>query len=218
MLSALAYVISKKRVNSNTLDSPVVPATRPPTSTTSPTPPEKDFTAPLDHASKRVTKKKFGQYITPQNSPVQPERFQGYHVGADFETFPAEKNTPVAVHAVCSGKLLLKEYASGYGGVIVQSCTLNNQPITVVYGHLKLDSVTKNISDDVHVGQELGVLGEEYSAETDGERKHLHLGFHKGAEIDIKGYVNSPQELQNWLDPCTYICSDSSESNEGLGE
>lgn len=35
------------------------------------------FQPSLDRAGERVTKKKFGQYITPQNSPVQSERFSG---------------------------------------------------------------------------------------------------------------------------------------------
>jgi hypothetical protein len=37
------------------------------------------FVAPLDRASGRVTKKPFGIFVTPQNSPVQPERFRGFH-------------------------------------------------------------------------------------------------------------------------------------------
>src|SRR4030042_789723 len=74
----------------------------------------------------------------PQNSPVSPEKFKGYHTGSDFEIFPEELGVDVSVKAVCAGKLLLKEYATGYGGVAVQSCALDNNPITVIYGHLKL--------------------------------------------------------------------------------
>jgi hypothetical protein len=47
----------------------------------------------------------FGIYITKQNSPVQPERFTGYHAGTDFETFPEEKDTDVVINAICDGKL-----------------------------------------------------------------------------------------------------------------
>lgn len=165
-----------------------------------------NFVSPLDKPTDRVTKKKFGQYITPKTSPVQPERFSGYHTGVDFETFPEEQNIDVAIKAICTGTLKLKEFASGYGGVAIQECQLNNSPITVIYGHLRLASILANVGDTVEVGSKLGVLGTGYSPETDGERKHLHLGIHKGTEINIRGYVSTPQELNSFLDPCEFIC------------
>ena len=164
------------------------------------------FAPPLDRASERVTKKPFGIYITPKTSPVQPERFTGFHTGADFETFPEEANVDVTVHAVCAGKLLLKEYASGYGGVAVEACQLNNSPITVIYGHLKLASITPSVGTALNTGDTLGILGKGYSQETDGERKHLHLGFRKGTSINILGYVQTKSALSGWIDPCLYVC------------
>ena len=164
------------------------------------------FQPPLDRAGERVTKKKFGMYITPQNSPVQPERFQGYHTGVDFEIFPEELNAEVQVHAVCSGELKLKKYASGYGGVAVQACELDKDPITVIYGHLKLSSIAADIGTNVNTNDVIGILGADRSVKTDGERKHLHLGFHKGTAIDIKGYVSVEAELTNWIDPCLDAC------------
>ena len=154
-----------------------------------------------------MTKKPFGIYITPKTSPVQPERFQGYHTGTDFEIFPEELNTDVSVHAICTGKIAVKRSASGYGGVLVQNCSeLSSQPITVIYGHLKLASITKNAGDTLNAGDEIGFLGKAYSSETDGERKHLHLGIHKGSSISILGYVQSQSELSGWVDPCTLAC------------
>ncbi|MDP1845177.1 MAG: hypothetical protein Q8L09_00330 [Candidatus Moranbacteria bacterium] len=50
-------------------------------------------------------------------------------------------------------------------------------------------------------------MGKAYGAETDGERKHLHLGIHKGAGVNILGYVQSKAELSGWLDPCLYACN-----------
>ena len=167
------------------------------------------FSPPIDGAKDRVTKKPFGIYITPKTSPVQPERFMGYHTGTDFETFPDEANVDVQIRAVCSGNLLLKERASGYGGVAVQNCTLNGQPITVVYGHLRLSSISINTGQHLDQGQVIGVLGTGFSSETDGERKHLHLGFHKGAAVNIRGYVSSASGLSEWIDACQYVCSNS---------
>lgn len=162
--------------------------------------------APLDRAGGRVTKKPFGIYITPANSPVQPERFGGYHTGVDFEVFPEELNTSVSVRAICDGTLRLKETASGYGGVAIENCTLNGEAVTVIYGHLKLASVSLNVGDHLSAGETFAVLGADKSAETDGERKHLHLGIHRGSATNIKGYVASQSELSGWADPCESVC------------
>lgn len=165
-----------------------------------------NFQAPIERTSERVIKKTFGTYIIPQTSPVQPERFQGYHTGTDFEIFPEEADTDVPIYAVCSGKLLVKESVSGYGGIVVESCTAENDPITVVYGHLKLTSVPLKTGDDINIGDKIGILGKANSAETDGERKHLHLSLHKGRTADIRGYVGDRSELSGWLDPCAWVC------------
>jgi hypothetical protein len=164
------------------------------------------FQAPLDRAKERVTKKYFGIFINPKTSPVQPEKFSGYHTGTDFEIFPEELSAQVDVRAICDGKLILKKTATGYGGVAVQSCILGDQPVTVAYGHLKLTSITSAIGTDLKAGDILGQLGAAYSPETDGERKHLHLGIHKGTAVNILGYVQTESALADWIDPCLYVC------------
>ena len=138
--------------------------------------------APIADANGRITKKPFGIYITPQTSPVQPERFTGYHTGVDFETLPSEQNIDVPIYAVCAGKLLAKEWASGYGGLAVQACQLAGQNVTIIYGHLQLASITATVGQQLAAGQQLGILGKGYSTETDGERKHLHLGIHRDSQ------------------------------------
>ena len=163
------------------------------------------LTMPIANALERITKKPFAIYITPQNSPVSPEKFKGYHTGTDFETFADEQNIEVPIFAACDGKLILKKYASGYGGVIVQSCQLDGQNITVLYGHLRLNSVTLKVGDVITGMQQLGVLGDGYSAETDGERKHLHLSMHKGTKIVLLGYVQNEKDLSDWLNPTDYL-------------
>jgi murein DD-endopeptidase MepM/ murein hydrolase activator NlpD len=163
------------------------------------------FVLPLDQAKKRVTKKPFGMFIDKKTSLIQPERFTGYHTGTDFETFPDEAAIDVPVHAICDGMLAMKRTASGYGGVAVESCTLSGEPITVVYGHLRLTSVDASVGTKVSAGDIIGVLGTGYGTETDGERKHLHLGIHKGGMIDITGYVSSSALLSGWTDPVPLI-------------
>lgn len=163
------------------------------------------FGEPIDKAVQRITKKPFGIFVSPGNSPVSPERFTGYHTGVDFEIFPGEENTAVPVYTICSGPLLEKITASGYGGVAVQKCELGNQPVTVIYGHLKLSSITANLGQQLDKGENLAVLGQGYSTETGGERKHLHLGIHKGNGIDLRGYVQDPNELTNWIGLADYL-------------
>lgn len=165
-----------------------------------------EIIAPIDEAKNRVTKKPFGIYITRENSPVKPERFSGYHAGADFEIFPKELNIDVSIKSICKGKLLKKESTDGYGGIVVVSCVFDNQDVTVVYGHLNLNSVKKNIGDEYLAGEAIGILGKDKSNETDGERKHLHLAIHKGSNINYAGYVFSKENLDSWIDPCKYFC------------
>jgi len=160
---------------------------------------------PISNALARVTKKPFGIYVTPQNSPVSPEKFTGYHTGTDFETTPAEQNIDVAVYAMCDGKLLMKKYASGYGGVAVQTCVIDNNSVTIIYGHLRLASIIPNVDDTLKAGQQIAVLGTGYSSETDGERKHLHLGIHKGTAVNILGYVQNKNDLGGWIDAMTIL-------------
>ncbi len=154
---------------------------------------------PLENSVKRITKKPFGIKIEPETSPVQPEKFQGFHTGTDFEILDNEGSSPVNVKVICSGKLLQKKDASGYGGVAIQECDINNEVVTVIYGHLNLESISTEVGDNLNAGDVLGVLGTP-GEETDDERKHLHLGIHRGSTINIKGYVNSEEELDDWID------------------
>lgn len=163
------------------------------------------FVSPISDPLARITKKSFGIYVSPKNSPVSPEKFTGYHTGVDFEVFPTEQNQDIAISTICDGKILEKQQARGYGGMIVQSCSLDNKPITVVYGHIKLSSVSVAIGDDHSAGSFLAFLGQGYSTETDGERKHLHLGIHKGIIPDTRGYVQTENELNKWIDIQDYL-------------
>lgn len=155
---------------------------------------------PLDRWQERITKKPFSIKVSPQNSPVQHEKFSGYHTGVDFETFTDEADTVVTIKTICAGKIIFKQRVSGYGGVFIQSCQYNGQPITVMYGHLVLSSIKLKIGSDIKAGTIIGNLGQGYSYDTDGERKHLHLGIHLGSKVELKGYVQTEAELSGWLD------------------
>ena len=166
---------------------------------------ENTLAEPIADALARITKKPFGLKISPKTSPVQPERFSGYHTGTDFETTPEEQKIDVPIFAICEGKLILKKIASGYGGVAVQACVINKQNVTIVYGHLRLTSIIAKLNQTLKAGEQLAVLGTGFSKETDNERKHLHLSIHKGKTITLLGYVQNQSQLNQWLDVSTFL-------------
>lgn len=163
------------------------------------------FGDPISQARRRVTKKPFGLEIIPGHSPVENDRFSGFHVGVDFETFADEAESDVAIFAVCDGPLVLKGFAKGYGGVAVQECELSGEKVSVIYGHLKEESIEPDFKEHVTAGQKIAVLGKGHSPETDGVRKHLHLGVRVGSTEDIRGYVKDPLEMEQWRNILQYI-------------
>jgi murein DD-endopeptidase MepM/ murein hydrolase activator NlpD len=207
ILLILAFVSSgcgKQPPQSGQPSKPAPAATTSPNSQTQAAP---ELADPITGGMSRVTKKPFGLFVSPGHSPISPEKFIGYHTGTDFETSPDEQTTDVPIFAACDGKLLLKKYASGYGGVAVQSCVLNNQDVTLIYGHLRLSSIIPKVGDPLISGEKIAVLGTGYSSETDGERKHLHFGIHIGSEINILGYVQAQSDLSGWLNAADYLKS-----------
>jgi hypothetical protein len=165
------------------------------------------FAYPLDNASTRATPLHFGLYVTPdpaQNPIDPPERFTGYHAALDFEITEDEADAEVAVYAVCDGEIVVSELAEGYGGVIVQRCTLNGEDITVLYGHLEPDSMAPKGSTPPQ-GERIALLADAYSEESGNTRKHLHLGMHRGTDIVLLGYVQTKRELKQFLDPAKVL-------------
>jgi hypothetical protein len=158
---------------------------------------------PLPKADNRPTPLHFGLHVTPDpaTNPIDPpERFTGYHAATDFEILKGEENKEVPVYAVCAGKLNFSGFSEGYGGLITQFCNLKGQDVTIIYGHLAVASLPEN-GIQVETGQLLGVLGAARSTDTDGSRKHLHLGILKGHVSAVAGYVQTEEELDAYLNP-----------------
>lgn len=160
---------------------------------------------PLNGFLERITKKRFGQLITPATSPVQPERFSGYHTGVDAETSESEADVDLPVYAVADGTIRQVTTASGYGGVVLIEHQVAGQTVTALYGHVRRSSVAKRPGQTVTAGEQIAVLGTGNSAETDGERKHLHFGLLKGRSTNLRGYVNLATQLSTWLDPVSWF-------------
>lgn len=180
---------------------PRVPAEEMPLDTLSP---EEIVAYPIDPFASRITKKSFGQSITPATSPVQPERFSGYHAGVDLETTDEEQFTDVAVVAAAAGTVVLRQTVSGYGGVVMIEHVIGGETFTTLSGHVRLSSVTKELNESVERGERIAVLGTS-GTETDGERKHLHFAVLKGSSRDLRGYVSSETELASWEDPLQWL-------------
>ena len=156
---------------------------------------------PIEEFQERITKKPFGIHITPDTSPIQPEKFSGYHTAVDVEYPYTISDVPVVT--IADGEIVASKIVSGYGGVVVIKHTINdNEEILSIYGHLDDDrSIDKN--EYVKQGDVIGYLGKDKTKETDFERRHLHFGIIKGDKIDYRGYVDNENELEDWYDPIT---------------
>lgn len=163
---------------------------------------------PVENYSQRVSYKGFGQYISADfyigKGNLFPNKFIGYHAGKDLEILPGEENQPVPVYAVGDGKIIFMGPVSGYGGVILES--LDNTNNTALYGHIKLAGAKVKDGETVQAGEELTILGQEFSAETGGERKHLHLGIYKGQDLYFHGYEPTLTQINNrWVNPDEFL-------------
>jgi murein DD-endopeptidase MepM/ murein hydrolase activator NlpD len=161
-----------------------------------------EFNLPSVDFLSRITKKPFGIHITPNSSPVKPEKFTGYHTGVDAEY--EDILTEVPVHAIHSGKIIYSGFVKGYGGLVAQSLNYKNSEYIVLYGHLAPSSLSP-LGTVLTTGQSIGVLGKGYSPETDGERRHLHLAIIKGSKLNLKGYVSQEVDLALWQNPVDFL-------------
>lgn len=157
---------------------------------------------PVKEFKERITKKSFGAYITPETSPVQSERFRGYHTGLDVEY--EDTMEEIEVFSIAQGIVVTAKSVSGYGGVLVIRHNINLKEILTLYGHLDPKSLLEQGST-VSRGQKIGTLGEGGTSETDGERKHLHFAMLKGDNIDFRGYVQIQEELYSWYNPLDFF-------------
>ncbi len=170
---------------------------------------------PIDGFFERQTVKTFGTLVTPEFLAARPSdfrldngypKFYGYHAAADVEyTAPNEQTQAAAVRAVVDGEVAFVGTVTGYGGVVVLRHT-QPEPVTSLYGHIKPGSVSVQVSDRVAAGQQIAVLGDGFSAETAGERKHLHFGVHRGPNVALAGHEPSEAALRAvWENPNDWL-------------
>lgn len=164
---------------------------------------KKELVEPIADFATRISKKPFGIYISPDNSPVQPEKFTGYHTGVDVEYGDLAEDT-IPVLAIADGEVLRSAWVSGYGGMLAIRHQIEGKSYIVIYGHLSPNSLAK-LGQKVLAGDIIANLGQAYSQETAGERKHLHFAIYTGSDINVKGYVPRQSDLSLWLDPVEFL-------------
>ena len=149
---------------------------------------------PVEEFKTRITKKTFGQKVS--------DRFNGIHTGVDVEYDVVL--TEISVNSIYDGEIIYSGFVSGYGGLVAEKIIFDDTDYVVIYGHLAPTSLIKN-GKKVIEGERLGILGKRFSKETDGERKHLHLGIVKGNKINFLGYVKTEDLLNGWVNPLDFF-------------
>ncbi len=155
---------------------------------------------PIDGYGERRTFKGFGEFII--------DRFEGYHAGDDIEYADAAGDVPV--RAITHGRVRLSKWVSGYGGLVVVEHALDGKTYQALYGHIDLGSTRHAVGDTVSQGDVLGILGDDRTAETDGERRHLHFSIAESepdAPVRTAGYAASPAQLAQWLNPSDFFAA-----------
>lgn len=169
---------------------PSVPAAAPPAS-----PPLATVDFPIDGYQERRTFKAFGEFVS--------DRFQGYHAGDDVEY--ADTATEVPVRAIADGVVKYHGRVSGYGGVMIIEHDVAGEKVLATYGHLDIQSSSLKVNDAVVRGQTLAILGAGETAETDGERKHLHFALRPAGKVVLAGYAATPTLLAEWINATDFF-------------
>ncbi|MDP9211687.1 MAG: M23 family metallopeptidase [bacterium] len=133
-------------------------------------------------------------------------QFTGLHAGADVEFYSGrDARREIPVRAIAAGEVIHVGTVPGYGGLVV---IRHREPevVTSLYGHVRLSDVRVRTGQRVTAGQTVAFLGESFSAETSGARKHLHFGIHKGPALDFDGYEQTREHLlAEWYNPDDWL-------------
>ncbi|TSC76600.1 MAG: peptidase M23 [Parcubacteria group bacterium Gr01-1014_31] len=203
ILAALIVIFTAGCVPANrqTVVSPTVtpgPSATPalqPTATPQPSPiPSTAVVLPIAGYRERRTFKVYGQYVQ--------DRFRGYHTGDDIEYADISKDVPV--FAIADGEVVAARRVNGYGGMLIIRHTVAGRTVSALYGHLDLNSA-RATGTKVKAGEQIAILGDHKSSETDGERKHLHFHLWDGDGEKLAGYAQTEAALGDYLNPTDFF-------------
>ncbi|MFA4937122.1 MAG: M23 family metallopeptidase [Patescibacteria group bacterium] len=158
--------------------------------------PVTEVVLPIANYATNRTKQVFGQYVT------EPEL--GYNTSDDIEVDASQKGD-ISVMAVADGEIIYKKWTTNYGGLVVIKHFIDQSELKTIYGHLRLASIAKNTGDTIAKGEIIGMLGADYSYDTDNQHRHLHFGIYQGSDINLSVEVSKPEQLVNWLNPTDFF-------------
>lgn len=156
-----------------------------------------------------ITVTEFNPWYKEFGTWVDDGRFLGYHAGDDIEMNVQDMETrglvEVPIFAIADGTVQFVDWVNGYGGVMIIVHEIDGEVISSLYGHVDKDSATVKAGDKVKKGEQIAVLGEGFTEETDGRRMHLHFALWQRDEVKFPGYVDTVEELSGWLDPMKFL-------------
>jgi murein DD-endopeptidase MepM/ murein hydrolase activator NlpD len=158
---------------------------------------DRAFFLPIEDFYENQTVRRFGEFFE--------EPYRGFHTGTDVEVDSARADAPVPVYAMTDGEVAFSQFVKGYGGVVVIDHGEEEIPLYGIYGHLRLSDLSISLGDRVRGGARVGFLGDAFSVETDGERKHLHFGLYTKSPYELVGYVDDTDALSRWQDPTEFL-------------
>ena len=164
---------------------------------------------PMTRYEKRLTVRWYGKDVRAEEAATLPcaDPFVGFHTADDLEVKSDELALPLSVFAMADGTVRQVDHVNGYGGLIVLEHLLNGETVTTYYGHIDTGTTTLEEGDPVSAGEKIAELADHCSADSSNERKHLHFGIHNDADIDVRGYVQTKEELSGWVNPKDFLKS-----------
>lgn len=192
LLLALFFVSGCSHSTANPVEEPALPQT-----TIESMAPLATIVYPIDDYVNRTTFKLFNQEVH--------DRFNGWHVADDLEITEDELEKDIPVYAIADGKVIYRNWLSGYGGVLILQHEIDGQRIQSLYGHINLNDTRPQLGEFVRIGTKLATLGADKSIQTDNERKHLHFALYPGTTLRLNGYEPSPANIDNWINPTKYL-------------
>lgn len=167
---------------------------------------ESKYFYPISDYNNRIKYRWYSKQVNANDAvPYCGAQFAGLHNADDLEATEAEQNPEVPVYSISDATVNSISTVSGYGGLIVLSANIENQLYMVYYGHVNLSSSPLAVGQSVKAGDFIANLGKGCTQEAGGERKHLHFSIRKGTAVDVRGYVGSVQEVQNWVNPKEFL-------------
>lgn len=140
-------------------------------------------------------------------------RANSWHLGDDVAA-----TAGTSVFAAGNGVVRRAQIQNGYGGTYIIEHNVNGEKMCALYVHMDFASFTKNVGDEVGIGEYLGQVGN-YN-QNGGWPVHFHFGIRKGeypaypnvyiyGDWIFSGYTYEESVLNDWYNPSAFIAAHS---------